>query len=79
MDVVNAVKTALQEKRVNASAEPPIRESPEWPRSATPVIRSSNLRIRKKFTDLDKDRFRYEGFEYIANFFEGSLQELVAP
>jgi hypothetical protein len=35
------------------------------------------LRISKQFTDLDKDRFRHEGFEYIANFFENSLEELV--
>jgi len=35
------------------------------------------LRIKKQFTDLDKDKFRHEGFEYIANFFENSLEELV--
>ena len=40
-------------------------------------LRSSNLRIRKQFTDLDKDRFRHDGFEYIAKFFENSLEELV--
>jgi hypothetical protein len=35
------------------------------------------LGIKKQFTDLDKDRFRHEGFEYIAKFFENSLEELV--
>jgi hypothetical protein len=39
--------------------------------------RTSNLRIRKTFSDLDKDGFRQEGFEYIAKFFENSMQELV--
>jgi hypothetical protein len=39
--------------------------------------RSSNLRVKKQFTDLDKDRFRNEGFEYITKFFEHSLDELV--
>lgn len=77
LDVVKAIKIALQELRGKANVVPPI-QAPQSPRSATPVIRSSNLRIRKKFTDLDKDRFRHEGFEYIANFFESSLQELVA-
>lgn len=39
-------------------------------------IRSSNLRIKKQFTDREKDRFLDETFEYLANFFEGSLSEL---
>lgn len=77
LDVVKAVKTALQEMRGKVSAVPPIPANSKSPHSVTPVIRSSNLRIRKKFTDLDKYRFRHEGFEYISKFFEGSLQELV--
>jgi hypothetical protein len=40
--------------------------------------RSSNLRIKKSFTDHDKDTFLSEAFEYIANSFEGSLLELKA-
>jgi len=32
----------------------------------------------KKFTDLDRDRFRHDGFEYIVRFFENSLKELVS-
>lgn len=77
LDVVKAIKIALQELRgkANIAPLPPVAQSPH---SAIAVIRSSNLRIRKKFTDLDKDRFRHEGFEYIAKFFESSLQELVA-
>jgi len=39
-------------------------------------VRSSNLRLKKKFTDREKDRFLADAFEYIANFFEGSLDEL---
>ena len=38
--------------------------------------RSSNLRIKKQFTDHEKDRFLDETFEYIANYFEESLTEL---
>jgi hypothetical protein len=41
-------------------------------------VRSSNLRIKKEFSDLDLDRFRQEGFEFIAKFFENSMQELVS-
>jgi len=39
-------------------------------------IRSSNLRIKKRFTDLDKQQFLDEAFQYIANYFDGSLREL---
>lgn len=38
--------------------------------------RSSNLRIKKEFSDRDKDKFKVESFEYMAKFFENSLQEL---
>lgn len=38
--------------------------------------RSSNLSLPKSFTDLDKDGARHEGFEYVARYFENSLDEL---
>lgn len=40
--------------------------------------RSSNLRMAKSFTQLDKDRFLLDSFEYIARYFENSLVELQA-
>lgn len=40
--------------------------------------RSSNLRLTKTFTQLDKDRFQLDTFEYIARYFENSLKELQA-
>lgn len=43
-----------------------------------PQIRSSNLRVKKTFTDHDRNRFQTEAFEYLANFFEGSLKELAS-
>jgi hypothetical protein len=45
-------------------------------REVSSVPRSSNLRIRKTFTDRDKDRFLEDAFEFIAKFFEGSLNEI---
>ncbi len=42
----------------------------------SPQIRSSNLRIKKQFSDSDRDAFLDDTFEYLARFFEGSLQEL---
>lgn len=38
--------------------------------------RSSNLRVAKTFSQRDKDQFRLETFEFIARFFENSLNEL---
>lgn len=42
------------------------------------VYRSSNLRVKKKFTDQEVDSFLEESFEYIARYFESSLNELQA-
>jgi len=38
--------------------------------------RSSNLRLKKEFTEADKDRFLETTFEYMDRFFQGSLSEL---
>jgi hypothetical protein len=38
--------------------------------------RSSNMRIKHQFSDLDRDTFVSETFDFIARFFEGSLEEL---
>src|SRR2546423_15446068 len=46
------------------------------PSSAGP--RSSNLRVRKTFTERDRDVFLDEAFEFIARFFENALGELEA-
>lgn len=40
--------------------------------------RSSKLRVKKKFTDQEVDSFLEESFEYIARYFEASLDELQA-
>jgi hypothetical protein len=38
--------------------------------------RSSNLRLRKTFTDKDRDQFLDDAFEFMARFFENSLEEI---
>jgi len=40
--------------------------------------RSSNLRIKRKFDDHERDEFIENSYEYIVRYFEGSLQELSA-
>ena len=41
-----------------------------------PPMRSSNLAIRKEYSDADRHAFLEDGFEFIANYFEESLAEL---
>lgn len=40
--------------------------------------RTSNLRIKRKFDDHERDEFLEDSYEYIARYFDGSLQELSA-
>lgn len=56
--------------------EPNVRSEQKNDKSSTSLPRSSNLKIPKKFSDHEKDQFIDNAFDYIANFFEGSLVEL---
>jgi hypothetical protein len=81
LDVVTSIKRALKDLGLKPKLKPEtqIRTPSRGPESSfQEPARSSNLRIKKKFTDLDQDRFRHDGFEYIANFFENSLKELAS-
>ena len=75
--VVADIKQALRQMG-QAKAPPPAaamtEAQPTFGGAATP--RSSNLRIKKEFSDRELDKFLAESYEFIANFFEGSLQEL---
>jgi len=79
LNIVKSIKAALSELgRIPVDKAP--KQVQDFPTSAgapsQQQIRSSNLRVTKSFSDLDKDRFRHEGFEYIAKFFENSMTEL---
>jgi hypothetical protein len=79
LDVTRAIKGALA-KRGTSRAGAAAASAKARPASDAPAMapRSSNLRVAKRFTDQDKDRFLHEAFEYIAKYFEGSLAELSA-
>ncbi len=72
LDVVKQIRVALPAARQPA---PPPAVSP-ISATVTHLPRSSNLRVKKTFTEADRDRFMDEAFEFIASFFEGSLGEL---
>ena len=86
LEVALAVRKAAQ--RLTASP-PPVRPpsssiAAEAERAPSPVptggmaVRSSNLRVARRFNDLDRDRFKLDAFEFMALFFENSLAELSA-
>ncbi|WP_321337389.1 toll/interleukin-1 receptor domain-containing protein [Breoghania sp.] len=45
-------------------------------KSVSKTIRSSNLRVRKTFSEADQEEFLVECFKFMSRFFENSLQEL---
>jgi hypothetical protein len=84
-DVVRQVRSLLKEIFSRAAKPSPSvelrTESYAFPlsgavQSAFETNRSSNLRLRKTFTDFEIDQFAHRGFEYMQRFFENSLQEL---
>lgn len=74
LDVVRQIRAALP---ANNSS---VVESLQLPAAVTTAVRtgprSSNLRLRKTFTDADRDRFLDEAFDYMAKYFQNSLNEL---
>jgi len=68
---VKAVRRTPAQRGQEARSNQPVA-----PTRASPFPRSSNMRLRKTFTEADKDNFLHEAFDYIAKFFEGSLQDL---
>lgn len=79
LDVTLSVKTAADNFIQSTPIVNPLdsfRHSEPQKKGQPP--RSSNLRLKKNFTDRDKNNFLTEAFEYIARYFESSLQELKA-
>jgi hypothetical protein len=78
LEITTAIRTAAQEINAKSQNVAPPREfvSTANAKQGIPQPRSSNLRVKKTFSDREKDQFKMDAFEYIANFFEGSLAEL---
>lgn len=77
LDVANGLK-AVAGKTVSRVGNPGPKPAagPAVPRGSAPSVRSSNLRLKKTFSQADEDRFLDDAFEYMARFFESSLAEL---
>jgi hypothetical protein len=78
LQVTLAIRQAAERANETRGSKTPADPHPQAMVTPGPIpqTRSSNLRIKKTFTDHDKSRFLTEAFEYIANYFEGSLREL---
>ena len=78
--VVTAIKGALKTllKAVDTASASPVGSpvAAPVPQAVAMAPRSSNLRIKKEFTDRERDRARTECFEFVANYFANSLKEL---
>ena len=77
LEVVKAIRSALPKSEPNQPIEYKSVDKPDPTIEITDDSpRSSNLRIKKEFTDRDKDKFKVEAFEYMSKFFANSLSEL---
>lgn len=77
LEIVSAIKAAV--KDLDQTVGKQIKQSTisiGGEQQPTSKLRSSNLRIKRDFSDREKDEFLEETYKYIANYFEGSLEEL---
>lgn len=76
---IRAVVKSLQDKGDALKNQPKdkVAPAPSTTRGASlSVPRSSNLSVKKSFSDHDKDIFLDEAYSFIKSYFEGSLEEL---
>ncbi len=81
LDVTRAIRKVAQQLRPASTDMEHVESTPiEGALKPSPSqrIRSSNMRVRQEFTDRQRHKFLDETFEYIAQYFEGSLAELEA-
>jgi len=80
--VAQAIKSILKELGATAQNSLTDNARPATSPSFVPPVdsapRSSNLGIRKEFSDKDKDLARREGIQFLSRFFENSLKEICA-
>jgi hypothetical protein len=79
--VVLAVKAAIKDMKMEVQVQDSVGSAQKT--TSTGAVktqmaskRSANLRVRKEFSDKDRDEARRSCFEFVANYFESSLAEL---
>jgi hypothetical protein len=80
--IAKEIRRAAEHFNAGKSARVPVAPAQASARPAAasslgpPAERSSNLRIKHKFNDHERDNFLENSYEYMARYFEGSLTEL---
>lgn len=76
-DVALQVRKAIEARGATKAPPPVAPPQAKFPYTQIESLpRSSNLRLKKEFSEKDKEDFLRETYEYVARFFEGSLAEL---
>ncbi len=75
LEIVQEIRKIIGHRQ-ERSKLPADAKQPDQVVIAPPVCRSSNLRLKKEFSAVERDKFLFASFEYIAAFFEESLNEL---
>ncbi|EAP78155.1 TIR [Roseovarius nubinhibens ISM] len=75
LDVVNAIKASIKKPDVETITRP-VTEKMTSVNMVVDRPRSANLRVKKSFTQADKDHFLDDAFDLMKRYFENSLNEL---
>lgn len=78
LDVAKAIREAAGSVGPQISPATPKLTAADRSGTVSPGPRSSNLRVKAEFTDRDRHAFLTQSFEYIAIYFENSLNEIQA-
>nr|WP_321981818.1 toll/interleukin-1 receptor domain-containing protein [uncultured Cohaesibacter sp.] len=83
-DVTSHIRMALSAMKPREQAQPTgvmlaggcSFQAAQHPEPVSRSIRSSNLRVRKNFSEADQEEFLVECFSFMSRYFDNSLQEL---
>ena len=78
LQVAQAIRRVAGMANTRSPAADPTKPAAARAVAARPGPRSSNLRIKTEFTDHDRYAFLGQFFEYVARYFENSINELQA-
>ena len=78
LEVAQAIRQVADTAHTRSAVAEPTESAAARADAAAPGPRSSNLRVRTEFTDRDRHAFLGASFEYVARYFENSLNELQA-
>lgn len=79
-EIARAIRRIIEDSReksqASASGSSKISSKETFSTDIIDPQRSSNLGVKKRFSDKEKDDFLKEGFQYILKYFKNSLEEL---